>query len=36
MKEPTKFIYDEDKSIEVEKNYIVDNYISKDDVIYDE
>ena len=28
-----KVIYDKNKSIEVEKGYIVDNYISKDDDI---
>ena len=28
-----KIIYDKNKSIEVENNYIVDNYISKDDQI---
>lgn len=28
-----KVIYDKNKSIEVEKDYIVDNYISKDDDI---
>ena len=30
MEKPTKFIYDKDKSIEVEKGYIVDNYIQKE------
>ena len=35
MEKPTKFIYDKSKSIEVEKNYIVDNYLSeKDNVGY--
>lgn len=33
MDKPTKFTYDKNKSIEVEKNYIVDNYISKKDDI---
>ncbi len=31
MKKPTKFVFDEKKSIEVEKGYIVDNFLSKDD-----
>lgn len=31
MKKPIKFIYDKTKSIEVEKGYIVDNYLSKND-----
>lgn len=31
MIKPTKFIYDKQKSIEVEKNYIVDNYLSESD-----
>lgn len=35
MDKVTKFIYDKSKSIEVEKGYIVDNYLSiKDDVGY--
>lgn len=35
MKAPTKFIYGKSKSVEVEINYVVDNYISKDDdIIY--
>ncbi len=28
-----KIIFDKNKSVEVEKNYVVDNYISKDDNI---
>jgi len=31
MNKPTKFVYDKEKSIEVEKNYIVDNYLSETD-----
>lgn len=31
MNKPTKFIYDKEKSIEVEKNYVVDNYLSECD-----
>ena len=35
MKKVTKFVYDKNNSIEVEKGYIVDNYLSiKDDVGY--
>jgi len=30
MNKPTKFIYAKEKSIEVEKGYIVDNYIQKE------
>ena len=30
---PNKVIIDKDKSVEVEKGYIVDNYISKEDHI---
>jgi len=33
MINPTKFVFDKAKSIEVEKNYIVDNYISEKDNI---
>lgn len=33
MKKVRKIIYDKSKSIEVEKNYIVDNYISKEEGI---
>lgn len=31
MSKVLKIIYDENKSVEVEKNYIVDNFLSKDD-----
>ena len=31
MKKPFKIAFDEEKSIEVEKGYIVDNYLSKAD-----
>ena len=35
MKKPKKIIYERKNSVEVEKNYIVDNYLSeKDDVGY--
>lgn len=30
---PRKFVFDKNKSIEVEKGYVVDNYISDDDDI---
>ncbi len=33
MIKPKKIIYDKTKSVEVENNYIVDNYISKDEKI---
>ena len=33
MLEAKKFVYDKEKSVQVEKDYIVDNYISKEDNI---